>query len=93
MPCTRASVMCPTWGQLSKRIALTHSVAWRFNIDEPAILHGASHRAPSSEPTAERPSETKAFPQPSSAPLQDFCVRTAALTASRQYPTPGVVRR
>ncbi len=72
MPRTRASGVCPTWGHLTTRIAVTHRVDWRFKIDEPTILHGASHRAPSSEPTAERPSETKAFPQPSSAPLQDF---------------------
>lgn len=31
-------------------------------------LRGASHQAPRSEPAAERPSETKAFPQPSSVP-------------------------
>lgn len=42
------------------------SAAWPASRS--ITLLDANHRAPHSEPAADKPSETKAFPQPSSAP-------------------------
>ncbi|MBP2411563.1 hypothetical protein JOF48_000362 [Arthrobacter stackebrandtii] len=40
-----------------------------FRAALPGTLSGRNGRTPHSEPAADKPSETKAFPQPSSAPF------------------------